>query len=100
MTPFLKWPGGKRWLVPFFLELAAGLEYRRYVEPFLGGGAVFFGLEPPRAFLSDVNADLINVYFKHGVLELRVRRLHLEPRRLPIERRRSGLILDPDAGGV
>jgi DNA adenine methylase len=64
LTPFLKWPGGKRWLVPFFLELVGGLEYRRYVEPFLGGGAVFFGLEPPRAFLSDVNPDLINVYLQ------------------------------------
>ncbi len=64
MTPFLKWPGGKRWLVAFFLQHVRGIEFRRYVEPFLGGGAVFFGLEPPRAFLSDVNADLINVYLQ------------------------------------
>jgi HSP20 family molecular chaperone IbpA len=48
----------------------------------------------------DADPDLVNVYFKHGVLEICVRRMHLEPRRLPIERRRSGLILDPDAGGV
>jgi HSP20 family molecular chaperone IbpA len=48
----------------------------------------------------DADPDQINVYFKHGSLEIRVRRIQLVPRRLKIERRRSGLILDPDAGGV
>jgi HSP20 family molecular chaperone IbpA len=48
----------------------------------------------------DADHDDVHVYFKHGVLELRVRRLGLVPRRLPIERRRSGVLLDPDAGGV
>jgi HSP20 family molecular chaperone IbpA len=48
----------------------------------------------------DADPDRIDVYFKHGSLEIHVQRMHLEPRRLPIERRRSGLVLDPDAGGV
>jgi len=60
--PFLKWPGGKRWLCPKLLQMISGLEYRRYLEPFLGGGAFFFALRPAKAILSDVNPDLINLY--------------------------------------
>jgi DNA adenine methylase len=63
MEPFLKWPGGKRWLISnaniIFPEM---LEADRYLEPFLGGGAVFFHLEPLNGYLSDVNQDLINSY--------------------------------------
>jgi DNA adenine methylase len=60
--PFLKWPGGKRWLVPRACELLEGLIFTRYVEPFLGGGAMYFGLRPANAILVDINRDLINVY--------------------------------------
>jgi DNA adenine methylase len=60
--PFLKWPGGKRWLTRHLLGLLNGSSYRRYFEPFLGGGALFFALQPEKAALSDVNSDLINVY--------------------------------------
>ena len=60
-APFLKWPGGKRRLVPAILPLIPK-SYRRYYEPFLGGGAVFFALRPRRAWLSDTDADLINCY--------------------------------------
>lgn len=60
--PFLKWPGGKRWLVQHVREILKGFSYVRYIEPFLGAGAMFFGLRPPKALLSDKNADLINVY--------------------------------------
>lgn len=59
--PFLKWPGGKRWLVHQYASLFP-LQYRRYLEPFLGGGAVFFHLKPQRAVLSDTNAELVNAY--------------------------------------
>ena len=61
MKPFIKWAGGKRWLVEksdFELPRFSG----RYIEPFLGGGAVFFHLKPKQALLSDVNPKLINVY--------------------------------------
>jgi DNA adenine methylase len=59
--PFLKWPGGKRWLVHQYASLFP-LEYRRYLEPFLGSGAVFFHLTPPHAVLSDTNTELVNAY--------------------------------------
>lgn len=59
--PFLKWAGGKRWLSDRILQLASPI-HGRYIEPFLGGGAVFFALKPERALLSDVNAELINTY--------------------------------------
>jgi DNA adenine methylase len=62
-TPFVKWAGGKGQLLsqlePFFPSPGS---YRRYFEPFLGGGAVFFHLQPERAFLSDLNAELISAY--------------------------------------
>ena len=59
--PFLKWPGGKRWLTSGHAALFPS-KYGKYIEPFLGGGAVFFGLSPEQAFLSDANAELINTY--------------------------------------
>ena len=60
--PFLKWPGGKRWLTRRIVGLLDGCRFQRYFEPFLGGGALFFALQPPNAVLSDINADLINTY--------------------------------------
>lgn len=61
MLPFLKWAGGKRWLVQSG-QLQIPIRYERFIEPFLGGGAVFFALEPERALLSDVNPELIELY--------------------------------------
>ena len=60
--PFLKWPGGKRWIVPYVAEIVRSRSFNRYFEPFLGGGAVFFGLLPERAVLSDINSELIITY--------------------------------------
>ena len=60
--PFLKWPGGKRWLSQVIFELTRKRMARRYYEPFLGGGATFFALQPRRATLSDINQDLIETY--------------------------------------
>lgn len=61
MTPFLKWPGGKRWFVGRYLYIIP-TQYNHYYEPFLGGGSVFFALMPDKATLADVNGDLINLY--------------------------------------
>ena len=58
---FLKWAGGKRWLVNSESHRFP-TTYNRYIEPFLGGGAVFFYVEPNNAILSDVNSELINTY--------------------------------------
>jgi DNA adenine methylase len=59
--PFVKWAGGKGQLLT---ELVARLpkRYEHYFEPFVGGGALFFALRPPRATLLDINKELINVY--------------------------------------
>ena len=61
MKPFLKWAGGKRWLVEsgqFSVPCFSG----RYMEPFLGGGAIFFSVQPTKAILSDTNERLMEVY--------------------------------------
>ncbi|NDV60970.1 Dam family site-specific DNA-(adenine-N6)-methyltransferase [Puniceicoccales bacterium CK1056] len=61
VIPFLKWAGGKRWLVSKRSDLF-DFEARRYFEPFLGSGAVFFHLQPQNAIISDLNSDLIDTY--------------------------------------
>ena len=61
LAPFLKWAGGKRWLTQdpnFEIPEFQG----RYIEPFLGSGAIFFSLAPKRAILSDINQRLIECY--------------------------------------
>jgi DNA adenine methylase len=63
-VPVVKWVGGKRQLqgkiVPNLTKVLS--INNTYFEPFLGGGAIFFGLQPANAFLSDINAGLINLY--------------------------------------
>lgn len=59
--PFLKWAGGKSYLLPI-LRKCLPATFGRYVEPFLGGGALFFGLCPQNAVLGDSNYDLIHCY--------------------------------------
>jgi len=59
--PFLKWAGGKTQLLPQYIPYFPK-HFETYHEPFLGGGAVFFHLQPPQAVLSDINPELINVY--------------------------------------
>ena len=59
--PFLKWAGGKRQLLPQ-MEEHFHKHYNRYIEPFIGGGAVFFHLLPVNSIISDNNPDLVNCY--------------------------------------
>lgn len=61
LDPFLKWAGGKRWLLDSS-QLRIPPSYGRYIEPFLGSGALYFRLAPGDALLSDLNADLIETY--------------------------------------
>lgn len=61
IQPFLKWAGGKRWLASNYGYLLPS-HYNNYVEPFLGGAAMFFHLRPSSAILSDTNQDLISTY--------------------------------------
>ena len=65
-TPFLKWAGGKSRLVPMVAEGVAGLAVERYIEPFLGGGAMFFGLRArglrAPAILADANPELMATF--------------------------------------
>jgi DNA adenine methylase len=61
--PFLKWAGGK-WAIAPQIErlLPRDTRQRVYREPFVGGGAMFFHLQPERAFLGDSLADLVTTY--------------------------------------
>jgi len=59
--PFLKWAGGKNRLIPQYQPYFPK-SFNTYYEPFLGGGAVFFHLQPQDAVLTDINPELINAY--------------------------------------
>ena len=61
IAPIVKWAGGKRQLLPE-LRKRVPKKYSLYVEPFLGGGALFFALKPKRARVNDLNAELMNLY--------------------------------------
>ena len=63
LAPVLKWPGGKRSLVPTIERFLDG-SYERLVEPFCGGAALFFHLRPRAALLADTNAELVNAYIQ------------------------------------
>ncbi|MBD2337300.1 DNA adenine methylase [Calothrix sp. FACHB-156] len=59
--PFLKWAGGKSRLIQQYIPYLPK-QYKSYYEPFIGGGAVFFYLQPQAAILTDINAELITTY--------------------------------------
>lgn len=59
--PFLKWVGGKGQLLEQFESLLPK-KYNSYFEPFLGGGAVFFSVNPKKAHINDINETLVNAY--------------------------------------
>ena len=65
MKPFIKWPGGKDSELKYILP-AKPKVIRNYIEPFLGGGAVFFAIKDDDVtgnfYLNDLSNDLINTY--------------------------------------
>lgn len=61
ITPFVKWAGGKRQLLPQ-IKMRMPEKYNNYYEPFVGGGAVIFELLPENALINDINKALINAY--------------------------------------
>lgn len=61
MKPMLKYRGGKSREIPLFRKYIPA-SFSSYIEPFLGGGAVYFHLEPEQAIINDVNSQLITFY--------------------------------------
>ncbi|MFX1340310.1 MAG: DNA adenine methylase [Promethearchaeota archaeon] len=69
--PFVKWAGGKRQLISQMIKYLPK-NYNMYIEPFVGGGALFFYILPEKAILIDINSELVNCYkvIKNNVKEL------------------------------
>ncbi|MDR1084608.1 MAG: DNA adenine methylase [Deltaproteobacteria bacterium] len=68
LAPVLKWVGGKRQLLDVLTPLLPE-RVAAYCEPFLGGGALLFNLQPETAYVNDINDELIRVYnmIRHDV---------------------------------
>ncbi len=63
ISPFIKWVGGKRQLLEQLKShLPSHLNKNLYVEPFIGGGALFLNLQPKKGIINDSNSELINAY--------------------------------------
>jgi DNA adenine methylase len=105
-APFIKWVGGKTSLLPELLKHVPA-PLRRYHEPFVGGGALFFAVRPRRATLNDNNPELAHCYQQvrddvYGVLDALARHVYerthfeavraLEPARLPAAERAARFI--------
>lgn len=71
ISPVVKWVGGKRQLLPV-IKKNLPKKYNSYCEPFLGGGAVLFNIQPRKAIVNDLNSELMNVYnvIKNNIDEL------------------------------
>jgi DNA adenine methylase len=73
VRPFLKWAGGKRQLLPEIVKYVPKRTSKHtYYEPFIGGGALLFELQPQKAVINDSNKELINCYkvIKDSLYEL------------------------------
>ena len=65
IEPFIRWAGGKTWLIPHLSSIIGNTHINHYHEPFLGGGAVFFALDHrKKSYLSDANEQLVNAYIQ------------------------------------
>lgn len=73
IKPFIRWAGGKTWLIKHIHLLINNIQINHYHEPFLGGAAIFFSLNIKKmSYLSDVNIELIETYIaiKHNPKEV------------------------------
>ena len=61
LKPILKWAGGKRQMLPGLIKYLPK-NFNNYIEPFIGGGALFFFLNKNNSIISDTNDELINLY--------------------------------------
>lgn len=63
VRPFLRWAGGKQKIVQYLLPFVPPVNrIKKYYEPFIGGGSLFFALQPPNSIISDINFELINCF--------------------------------------
>ena len=62
LHPFLRWAGGKKWLVKRIKDALDIKAYSSYHEPFVGGGAMLFHFQPSKAYISDANEQLMLTY--------------------------------------
>ena len=63
IEPFVRWAGGKTWLIPYLPQIIGDIHIEHYHEPFLGGAAIFFSLDHnKKSYLSDANEQLVNTY--------------------------------------
>ena len=61
VSPYLRWAGSKRKLIPTLL-VESPANFTRYVEPFAGSACLFFAMNPNQAILGDMNCELILTY--------------------------------------
>jgi DNA adenine methylase len=61
ISPCVKWAGGKRQLLTQLSERMPE-SFNRYFEPFIGGGALLFSVQPDSAVINDINPQLVNLY--------------------------------------
>ena len=66
LKPLVKWSGGKGDEIKQF-EMYIPTDYDTYIEPFIGGGALFFHLNPKKAIISDVHTELVDLYNSIGL---------------------------------
>lgn len=59
--PFLKWAGGKTQMISDLLKYVPK-KFNKYIEPFIGGGALYFNLSHPKSIISDLNEELVITY--------------------------------------
>ena len=63
IEPFIRWAGGKTWLIKYISDIMGQIMFNHYHEAFLGGGAIFFALDhTKKAYLSDINQELVDTY--------------------------------------